>query len=845
MEAEFKGELEAKMTQFLLQSDVKESIQRAVSEKTRYNIDLDQMRKFDKTLSDAIFKCPEKVIVVMERKLNEMINEFKDESLTDKMRAQAETKTFPVKTNKNHLSFTGNFGRHHITPRGLKANMLNKLVKVQGIVTRMSVVNPKLTKSYHYVDSTKSGVVKQYSDKYAITEDNEVSKSTTFPLKDAAGNKMTADYGYCEYTKTQKLVIQELPERAPPGQLPRSITVILENDLVDTVKPGDRVEVTGVYKSVPGDYSTSSGVFQTIIYGTGVECKTNIGKADKLDAKDVSNIKTVAGRKDVFDILANSVAPSIYGHHNVKKGILLQLIGGTQKTVTGGTHIRGDINLLMVGDPSTAKSQLLRQVMEIAPLAINTTGRGSSGVGLTAAVIVDKDSGERHLEAGAMVLGDKGVVCIDEFDKMSDQDRVAIHEVMEQQTVTISKAGIHASLNARCSVIAAANPTYGDYDLSMSAAKNIGLPDSLLSRFDLLFVILDTKDPKVNNKVAERVILNHRFKGAGDRAAVHVDHNDVLVEPELPAEQTERHKVYETEFVTSLSGDRTAHNSVLNRAFLKKYLSYVKTAVNPILNKEATEFLANSYSLLRLKGEEPDQFKDKKLPITVRSLETLIRLATAHAKLRLSQEVTVDDMREALQLLNYSIFSHDQDDEFEQEDIPEDTKEEEKEETKQPHSKNSTKRSKTKETSNNLQANIAEARKTRHAAAAQVENKENHDSENLRRITRSLTSKEQVDLVFDNVIKSEKAKEALVEKKKVIFKALTTLKQKHCLADSFTTDQVIDELKNSKPSKMATVDGDLFDMSSKATFKLDIETVIQMLEDEQKVMRIEGGCILL
>lgn len=462
-----------------------------------------------------------------------------------------------------------------------------------------------------------------------------------------------------------------MPERAPPGQLPRSVEVVMDDDLVDKCKPGDRIQLVGMYRSLGNRVGQStSSTFRTLMVGNNLNLlSSKIGggiAAQHITDKDIRNINKIARRRNVFDLLWQSLAPSIYGHDHIKRAILLLLLGGEEKNLPNGTHIRGDINMLMVGDPSTAKSQMLRFVLNTAPLAIATTGRGSSGVGLTAAVTTDRETGERRLEAGAMVLADRGVVCIDEFDKMSEVDRVAIHEVMEQQTVTIAKAGIHTSLNARCSVVAAANPIYGQYDVHKDPHRNIALPDSLLSRFDLLFVVTDDVNEQRDRAISEHVLRMHRYLQPGlEEGQPARDTLDQTLEVGDEADGEEQSGdvspfekfnplLHAGVAATAAATGSRRRNNVLTIAFVKKYIQYAKQRVHPVLTKGAAEWIVNVYSNLR--NDELRGNQRKTSPLTARTLETLIRLATAHAKARLSTKVEEGDAEAAEEILRFALF---------------------------------------------------------------------------------------------------------------------------------------------------------------------------------------------
>ncbi|KAI4229091.1 MAG: hypothetical protein L6R36_001153 [Xanthoria steineri] len=622
----------------------------------RLTVSLDEIRSHNRELSDGLLNHPFEHSQAFDAALKRVITAIPNRP--------------PIESSDDvmyYCAFVGSFGEYACNPRTLSSIHLNHMVSLEGIVTKCSLVRPKVIKSVHYNEKKNIFHFREYRDQTMTV--NGAASTSVYPQEDEEGNPLITEYGYCTYRDHQTISIQEMPERAPAGQLPRGVDVIMDDDLVDKCKPGDRIQLVGIYRSL-GNRTAGQGsaTFRTLILANNVimlSSKSGGGIAvAPITDTDIRNINKIAKKKNVFELLSQSLAPSIYGHDHIKKAILLMLLGGMEKNLDNGTHLRGDINILMVGDPSTAKSQLLRFVLNTAPLAIATTGRGSSGVGLTAAVTSDKETGERRLEAGAMVLGDRGVVCIDEFDKMSDIDRVAIHEVMEQQTVTIAKAGIHTSLNARCSVIAAANPIYGQYDTHKDPHKNIALPDSLLSRFDLLFVVTDDIDDFRDRQISEHVLRMHRYRqpGTEEGAPVREQQTQTLgvgldqeQDSNRPTDVYEKFNVMLHAGVTVTTGRGNARKiEVLSIPFIKKYIQYAKSQRKPVLTKGAADHIVATYSALR--NDELEGNQRKTSPMTARTLETLIRLATAHAKARLSHRVEERDAQAAEAILRFALF---------------------------------------------------------------------------------------------------------------------------------------------------------------------------------------------
>ncbi|RVW43691.1 DNA replication licensing factor MCM5 [Vitis vinifera] len=459
-----------------------------------------------------------------------------------------------------------------------------------------------------------------------------------------------------KYVDQQTLKLQENPEDVPTGELPRNMLLSVDRHLVQTIVPGTRLTIMGIYSIYQAANSSTShkgavAVRQPYIRVVGIEeaNEANSRGPAAFTSEDMEEFKKFASEADAYKRICSKIAPSIYGHDDVKKAVACLLFGGSRKNLPDGVKLRGDINVLLLGDPSTAKSQFLKFVEKTAPVAVYTSGKGSSAAGLTASVIRDSSTREFYLEGGAMVLADGGVVCIDEFDKMRAEDRVAIHEAMEQQTISIAKAGITTVLNSRTSVLAAANPPSGRYDDLKTAQDNIDLQTTILSRFDLIFIVKDIRmysQDKVLNSLAWQWLfasgkLNHSilFPGAFEDANLHAIIASHIIKVHASADAT--------------SGDtRTSKEE----NWLKRYIQYCRTECHPRLSDSASTMLQNNYVKIRqdMRKQANETGEAAAIPITVRQLEAIVRLSEALAKMRLSHVATEENVLEAIRLFNVS-----------------------------------------------------------------------------------------------------------------------------------------------------------------------------------------------
>lgn len=484
----------------------------------------------------------------------------------------------------------------YVLLRNLRSEHIGKFVPVEGMIKRASQVKPEVISAIF--ECTQCG------DRYEKEQESSQLKS---PYKCECGSKRFEPIEK-KMTDTQIVTLEENPESREGSEQPSTLSVRLEGDLVDPefqrkVVPGNVVEVTGIVRERP--IKKNSKKFDIYMEANNVEPRQQEFEQLELEEDEIEEIKEMASDENIFERITESIAPSIFGHDRIKEAIALQLFGGVRKTREDGVKSRGDLHILLIGEPGTGKSQLLKFAGELAPKGRYVVGKSSTGAGLTASVVKEESTGEFSLEAGAVVLAHKGMAAIDEIDKMSVEDRSSLHEAMEQQQISVSKANIQATLNAQTSILAAGNPKLGRFDPYEPIPEQINIGDTLLSRFDFIFPVKDEPDQDRDNKLANQILANHREPEEQDA--------------EIPQEQ------------------------------LRKYVAYAKKNVRPDLTEDASDLIQEFYVSMRSSGDEDS------VPITARQLEAMVRIAEASARAQLKEEVEESDAQRAIDILKYTL----------------------------------------------------------------------------------------------------------------------------------------------------------------------------------------------
>ncbi|MBU0894173.1 MAG: minichromosome maintenance protein MCM [Nanoarchaeota archaeon] len=546
-------------------------------------LDFMQLTEFSNVLSDEILLNPEETIRLIETAIEES-------GLISNVRVRLFNlpKTQELKI------------------RNIRSKHLNEMIVVEGIIRQASDVRPQVVNAKFECPSCGT-----------VISVLQIEKKFREPSRCSCGRRGGFKLISKEMVDTQRIVIEEAPESLSGGEQPKRINAFVKEDLVEPkmeekTTPGSRIKIIGILKEVPVPLSTGG---LSTRFELALEVNNLIQLEETFEEFDISDddereILELSQDPKIFNHLSKSIAPSIWGYEEIKKSLVLQLFGGVQKTLTDGQKNRGDIHLLLIGDPGVAKSATLTFMSEISPKGRYVVGKSTSGAGLTATVVRDEYLRGWSLEAGAMVLANKGLVCIDELEKMDPQDRSAMHEAMEQQTITISKANVQARLRAETSVLAAANPKFGRFDPYQSIAQQIDLPPTLINRFDVIFTLRDIPNKEKDQKIATHVLQEHLNEG-----------KDMLIPREL----------------------------------FRKYVAYAKQKIFPKLSAEAVEEIKNFYVDLRNRPVASESAM-RPIPISARQLQALIRMAEASAKIRLSQTVSIEDARNAIEIMKYYLM---------------------------------------------------------------------------------------------------------------------------------------------------------------------------------------------